>query len=163
MISTPCTRTPIPPQYNYNCPGRHSCIPPRCGCRCEVPLRCQFQNLESAQTFSGMDLQPDMINIINFTLSVEHKTQRHKLVTKLFLWSGILLNGNTVDSRYIAVQYYTILHTVQQFRRQNIGQTSTSRKTAIPRLHGLSSMNYWEKSDREISGVHGDVIQIKYI
>ena len=43
---------------------------------------------------------------------------------------------DTIDSRYIAVQYNTILHTVQQLRRQNFGQTSNSWKTAIPRPSG---------------------------
>ena len=39
----------------------------------------------------------------------------------------------TVDSRYSAVQYCTILCTVQQVCRQNFGQTSNSRTTAIYR------------------------------
>ena len=45
---------------------------------------------------------------------------------------------DTLDSRYITVQYNTFLHTAQQLRRQNFGHTSNSRKTPIhvPHPHG---------------------------
>ena len=40
---------------------------------------------------------------------------------------------NAIDSRYIAVQYSTILHTAQHLRMRNFGQTLNSRKTPISR------------------------------
>ena len=42
----------------------------------------------------------------------------------------------TVDSRYIAVQYSTILHPAQQFRMKNFGETSNSRRTPLRRPNG---------------------------
>ena len=43
---------------------------------------------------------------------------------------------NAIDSRYIAVQYSTILHTAQHLRMRNFGQTLNSRKTPISRPNG---------------------------
>ena len=63
---------------------------------------------------------------------------------------------STINSRYITLQYSTILRIAQQLRRQNICQTSNSRKTPKRRPNELweSFASYFEKSDREISGAH---------
>ena len=63
---------------------------------------------------------------------------------------------DTIDSRYIAVKYNTMLYILQRLRRQNFGQTSNSWKTAIPRPNGrvmAALRELLRKSDREISGV----------
>ena len=41
-----------------------------------------------------------------------------------------------LQTQYIAVQYNTLLHTVQQLRRLNVGHTSKSRMIPIPCPHG---------------------------
>ena len=43
---------------------------------------------------------------------------------------------DTIDSRYFAAQYSTILHPAQQLRMQNFDETSNSRRTPIPHPNG---------------------------
>ena len=42
----------------------------------------------------------------------------------------------TIDCRYIAAWYNTILHTAQQIKRYNFSQIKSSRKTSIPHPYG---------------------------
>ena len=49
---------------------------------------------------------------------------------------GPVSHANTVDSRYIAVQYSTILHTVKRLPMWNFCQTLNSRETSISRPNG---------------------------
>ena len=51
-----------------------------------------------------------------------------------YVWLGSVDIVFTADSRYIAVQYNTLLY-IAQLRRWNFGYTSNSRKTPIPHPH----------------------------
>ena len=53
-------------------------------------------------------------------------------ITKVVQMSWFII----LYTRYIAVQYNTVLHPVQRLRRWNFGQTSNSGKTPIPRHSG---------------------------
>ena len=50
--------------------------------------------------------------------------------------SALMRFAYTIESRFIAVQYNKRLHPAQQIWVQNFGQTSSSRKTSIPRPCG---------------------------
>ena len=57
----------------------------------------------------------------------------------------------TLDSRYIAVEYNTILPTIPEEESEIFVKTMNSRKTP----HGsLFHESFREKSDRDISGAH---------
>ena len=51
-------------------------------------------------------------------------------------WETLLPTNTTVGFLYITVQNNTILHTVQQLRRQHFEKISNSQKTVIPRPNG---------------------------
>ena len=59
------------------------------------------------------------------------------------------MTSHIIDSRYIAVQYNTILHPAQQLWVQNFGQTSNSRKTPISRTMDVFRELFGEKWPRD--------------
>ena len=56
---------------------------------------------------------------------------------------------NTTDSRYIAVEYNTIMHTAQQLRSQSFGYSSENTKdtpiSLLPVSHGCILSVIWRK------------------
>ena len=69
----------------------------------------------------------------------------------MYVTMEVLFSSNqyTTDSRYIAVQYNTILYKTHKIRWYNFGRTSDSKDE-----QWVSFMSYLEKTYREISGVH---------
>ena len=65
---------------------------------------------------------------------------------------------NTIDSRYIAVIYNTIINTGQQLQWYNFGQTLRSRTTPHTSpsrtSYGVSFVRSWNKYYRDISRAH---------
>ena len=70
-----------------------------------------------------------------------------------------MIKCDTIECRYNVVQYYTILHSAQQWQKKNMHQNEQSQNwhhTSPSRAsYGVSILLILEKIDRVITAPHG--------